>query len=155
MATQTASRLRTTGRARSQRAFSIIEALIAIVMLIGVMLALVGIVPATFQFATRDSQAVQGATVAQQYLDALRQNVASTGTNTNLPAAPTVAIDAGNSYVGSNSQNASPGDFTLTNNGCPFVFGSNRMYDCVATATWTEDSQTRTASVESYVTSEH
>lgn len=139
----------------AQRAFSIIEALIAIVMLIGVMLALLGIVPATFQNASRDSQAVEAATTAQQYLDALRQHVKSKGTNANLPAPRSIAIDAGDSYLASGTANASPGNFSLTNNGCPSIAGSSQMFDCVATATWTENNHSRSVSVESYVTSQN
>jgi type II secretory pathway pseudopilin PulG len=138
-----------------RRAFTIIEALIAIVMLIGVMLALLGILPSTFQFASRDSQAVQAATGGQQYLDALRHYVQSNGTNVNLPAAPIVAIDAGNSYMASGVSNASPGNFVLTNNGCPLVSGSSRMFDCVVSVAWTQDSQQRSVSVESYVTTQN
>jgi hypothetical protein len=43
----------------------------------------------------------------------------------------------------------------MTNNGCPKITGSSREYDCTVTSTWTEDGQTRTLTVESYVTAEN
>lgn len=139
------------------RGFTIIEALIAIVTLIGVMMALVGTVPATFKGAERDSQRMEAATATQQYLDLLRQYIKSNGVNTSLPAAPTVAIDAGNQFAAPNDPmpSPSPGDFALANNGCPFVAGSSRMYDCSVTASWTEDGVARTTTVESYVTAQN
>jgi type II secretory pathway pseudopilin PulG len=141
----------------SQRGFTIIEALIALVTLIGVMLTLVGTVPKTFQDSTRDSVRIQAATAAQQYLDSLHQYVADNGTNTALPAAPTIGIDWGDQYMNSNTPMpvASPQSFAMTNNGCPFVAGSSRMYDCSVTATWTEDGQARTVVLESYVTAQN
>ena len=138
------------------RGFTIIEALIAIVALLVIILTLVSIVPSTFQFASRDSVRIQAATAAQQYLDALRQNVQSTGTNAGLPAAPSLGIDLGNQYMGSNAPmpTSSPGAFILTNNGCPAVAGSAREYYCTVTASWTQDGQPNSLTVESYVTSE-
>jgi type II secretory pathway pseudopilin PulG len=143
----------------TQRGFTIIEALIAIVILIGVMLSLVGIVPATFKSAERDSLKIQADAASQQYLDQLRQYIKSNGTNTGMPAAPTLAIDLGDQFAGSNSPMPSPSasakNFTFANNGCPFIAGSSRMYDCSVTATWTEDGVSRTSSVESYVTAQN
>lgn len=140
---------------QKQRAFSIVESLIAMVMLIGVILALLGIVPTSLRDASRDSQRVEATTAAQQYLDSLRQYVQNFGTNANLPAAPTLAIDAGETYAIPNTPIGSPGNFTLANNGCPFVAFSSRMYDCTVTATWTEAGENRSVSVESYVTAQN
>jgi type II secretory pathway pseudopilin PulG len=137
-----------------QRGFTIIEALIALVLLIGVMLALLAIVPTTFHFASRDSQAMQASTAAQEYLDALRYSVASNG-NTHLAAPAAIPVDLGDSYAGSNQPDASPDAFTLADNGCPFVAGTILMYDCVVTASWTEDGTPRSVSVESYVTTQN
>ena len=138
-----------------RRGFTIIEALIALVLLIGVMLALLAIVPTAFRNAARDSQATQAATAAQEYLDALRYHIKNNGSNANLPAPATIAVDAGNSFVGSNSPNPSPGSFTLTNNNCPLVVGSTLMFHCIVTAGWTEDGQPRSLNVESYVTGQN
>jgi type II secretory pathway pseudopilin PulG len=142
---------------RSGRGFTIIEALIAMVTLIGVMMVLVGTVPKVFNNSQRDSLRVEAATAAQQYLDSLHEYVESNGTNSGLPAAPTIGIDMGDQYTSSGTPmpSASPGSFTLTNNGCPFIAGSSRMYDCTVTNTWTVDGETRTLTVESYVTAEN
>ena len=56
------------------RGFTIVEALIAMVVLLFIILTLVSIVPSTFQFASRESIHIQAATAAQQYLDAPQQN---------------------------------------------------------------------------------
>jgi hypothetical protein len=50
---------------------------------------------------------------------------------------------------------ANPATFTLTNNGCPSVAGSSRQYDCMVTASWTQDGQPDALTVEAYVTSEN
>lgn len=141
----------------THRGFTIIEALIAIVTLIFVMMALVGTVPSAFQYASRDGVRMEAAAAAQQYLDSLHQYVQHNGTNSNLPAAPALGIDSGNQYMGSNAPmpSSSPGTFGLTNNGCPSVAGSSREYDCSVTAAWTQDGQPNTLTVESYVTSEN
>ena len=141
----------------TRRGFTIIEALIAIVMLIIVMMALVGTVPSAFQYASRDSVRIEAAAAAKQYLDSLHQYVQHNGTNANLPAAPALGIDAGNQYMGSNTPmpSSSPSTFSLTNNGCPSVTGSSREYDCTVTAGWTQDAQPNSLTVESYVTSEN
>jgi type II secretory pathway pseudopilin PulG len=138
-----------------QRAFSIIESLIAMVLLIGVILALLGIVPTSLRDASRDSQRVEATTAAQQYLDSLRQYVQNFGTNTNLPPAPSLAVDAGDTYAIPNTPITSPGNFMLANNGCPFVSFSSRMYDCSVTVTWTDAGENRSVSVESYVTAQN
>lgn len=138
-----------------QRAFTIIEAMVAMVVLIGAILALLGIVPASLSNASRDSQRVEAMAASHQYLDSLRQYVQNFGTNTSLPAPPSLAIDAGDTYADPNTPIASPGNFTFANNGCPFVALSSRMYDCVVTASWTEAGEARSVSVESYVTAQN
>ena len=141
----------------TRRGFTVIEALIAIVTLIVVMMALLGTIPSAFSNASHDSVRMQAATAAQQYLDSLHQYVQSNGTNSNLPAAPSIGIDAGYNYLsgGYAVASTSPGNFGLTNNGCPSVAGSSRMYDCQVTVAWTQNGQPGTLTVESYVTSEN
>jgi type II secretory pathway pseudopilin PulG len=135
-----------------QRGFTIIEALIALVLLIGVMLALLAIVPAVFHDASRDSQRSQAVDAAQQYLDTLREYTAYNAfTAASLPSPAPANVDAGDSFAGGASI-GSTAKFTLVNNGCPKVAGSVKMAWCVVTVTWTQDGSTRTADVESYVT---
>ena len=143
----------------TRRGFTVIEALIAIVVLIVAMLALLGTVTVYFQYASRDGVRMQAASAAQQYLDSLHQYVQHNGTNSNLPAAAALTVDEGDQYMGSNSPmpspTAGPITFGMTNNGCPAVAGSSRMYDCQVTVSWTQDNQPDTLTVESYVTSEN
>jgi len=146
--------LRSSGRSKG---FTVIEALIAIVMLVGVMLALFGVVPRVFQNASHDAVRTQAAAVAQQYLDSLRQYVQANGSNAGLPAAPTLAIDDGDTYMGAGTPapGASPSTFVLSNNACPLVGGTSLMYDCQVTATWTQNGRLNSLTLESYVTSEN
>ena len=134
------------------RGFTIVEALIAIVVLIGVLFALLGIVPQSFSYAERDAQRSQALGTAQQYLDTLREYVANNKfTATSLPSPAPASIDGGDTFAGSVAE-TSPGTFGLTNNGCPLVGGSAKMFDCVVTVSWTEAGVPRTATLESYVT---
>lgn len=139
---------------RSQRGFTIVEAIIAIVVLMIVALGLLAILPTSFNDTVRDSERVQAVAVGQQYLDALTEYVTNNGVDTGLPSAPTIAIDPGDVMEGSGAPADSPGNFTLTNNGCPAVAGSQAEFDCVATVTWTEHGASRSVQVESYVTSQ-
>ncbi|HZV78172.1 MAG TPA: hypothetical protein VFF60_01035 [Candidatus Binatus sp.] len=134
------------------RAFTIIEALVAIVVLLCVLLAMIGLVPRTFANAQRDSTRTEALSSAQQYLDTLHEYVANNKfTASSLPSPAPVTIDAGDTFEGS-AAIASPGTFQLANNGCPQVGGSAKMFDCVVTVTWTESGASRKVSVESFVT---
>jgi Tfp pilus assembly protein PilV len=137
------------------RAFTIIEALIAIVLVVSAVLGLVAIVPATIGGTMRDSQRMQAVDVGQQYLDRIRQYAATNGKISSLPAAPTVTVDAGLSNQDSTVLAASPGVFTITPNcsAAPNAV-SGLEWDCVVTVTWTEASENRSVSVESYIVSQ-
>ncbi len=138
------------------RAFTIIEALIAIVLVVAGVLGLLAVVPVTMADTMRDSQRMQAVAAGQQYLDAIRHYVAQSGTLTGIPAAPTtIAVDAGDSNqssVGNTIQLASPGTFVLTSN-CAAASGSisGKEWDCVVTVTWTAGTVTRSVNVESYI----
>ena len=138
------------------RAFTIIEALIAIVLVVSAVLELVAIVPATIGGTMRDSQRLQAIDVGQQYLDTIREYATTNGKITGLPAAPAnIAVDAGLSNQDSTIQAASPGVFTITSNctAAPNAV-SGLEWDCVVTVTWTEVSENRSVSVESYIVSQ-
>lgn len=138
------------------RAFTIIEALIAIVLVVSAVLGLVAIVPATIGGTMRDSQRMQAIDVGQQYLDRIRVYAASSGKITGLPAAPTdIAVDAGLSNQDSTIKAVNPGVFTITSNCTPATGAvSGLEWDCVVTVAWTEASENRSVSVESYITSQ-
>jgi len=134
------------------RGFTVIEALIAFVILLIGMLAMLAIIPSSYSNTVRDSERVQAIAAGQQYLDQLTDYVAYNGT-TNLPAPPTVAIDSGDVFEGTGTAASSGGVFTIVGN-CPAKSGSNAEFDCTVTVTWTESGSPRTVSVESYVTSQ-
>lgn len=134
------------------RGFTIVEALVAIVVLIGVLFALLGIVPQSFSNAERDAQRSQALGAAQQYLDTLREYAMNNKfTPSSLPSPAPATIDAGDTFAGGVAV-TSPGTFALSNNGCPQVSGSAKMFDCTVTVTWTEAGSPRSATLESYVT---
>src|SRR4029077_14038618 len=92
----------------SQRAFSIIESMIAIVVLgIGIV-SMLGILPLSFGNTNMDSQPVQALSAGQAYMDQIRYYIkgnAPTGTPAGYPvsALPTpqpVAVDMGETILG-------------------------------------------------------
>lgn len=135
-----------------ERGFSIIEALLAIVMLLLAVLAMLAIIPASFGGTSLDSERIQAVEAGQQYLDSLRQYIRANGTITGLPLPPSITIDAGDSYR-SGAALASPGNFTMSPN-CQTVSGTSKLFDCVVTVTWTQNNAGRTVKVETYVASQ-
>lgn len=111
-------------------------------------------IPTAFNNTLRDSERIQAIAVGQQYLDSLMEYVTFNGSDANLPAAPTISVDAGQRFEGDGVAATNPGNFSITNNGCPKIASSNAEYDCLVTVAWTENSAHRTVVVESYVTSQ-
>jgi prepilin-type N-terminal cleavage/methylation domain-containing protein len=139
---------------RVTRGFTIIESLVAMVILTISFLSMASIVPVAFGFAARDSQRVQAASAGQIYLDQLRYSIASNGNTTSTPAPPVIAIDPGNSFAVNGTPAQSLGNFTITS-ACPLVSGSTYRWDCTVAVTWNDPSgNPRTVNVESYVTSQ-
>lgn len=136
-----------------ERGFTVVEVLLAIAVLAIIALGIVGVVPFAYKNTSRDSQRLQAVAAGQQYLDTLRQYIASYGNNTILPAAPAIPIDAGDT-MDTGTPISSPGNFTITSNQCPMMAGSNLRYDCIVTVTWTQNGASRSLSVESYVTAQ-
>lgn len=146
--------VRATGDRRTsvwRRGFSLVEALIAVVVVIIGLVGIFGTIAGSFTFTEQDSLRVQAVVASQQYLDALRQYVQNNG-NTALPAAPAITVDPGASVTGSGGPTTPLGNFALTSNGCPLVAGSTVRYDCVVTSSWTLGSVTKSVTVETYVT---
>lgn len=140
-------------RKTSSRAFTIIEAMIAMVVLMIAILGLLGLLPGSMNFVNRDSQRLQAIAVAQQYLDALRQCYAASGSKCVPPAAPVIAIDPGDQFMANDVDAPSVGNFNTTGS-CSLSGASTRMYDCSVSVTWTQNNASRTVSVESYVTAQ-
>ena len=137
---------RVTTKHRASRAFTLIESLMAMVILTLSMLSLFGLVSATFGYTEKDSEHMQAVSAGQQYLDAVRQAVQNAQS---LPTAPSVAVDPGYGMTG--SQIASTQNFSITNNTCPIVTGSLMLYNCVVTVQWTQGGASQSVSVQSYV----
>src|SRR5579871_840642 len=77
------------------RGFSLIEAMVGMIVLTIVVLTLLGAIPAAFGMTAQDSVRVQAVSAGQEYLDMIRQYVKASGVDTGLPPPPTVAIDGG------------------------------------------------------------
>ena len=137
-------------RTRSYRGFSLVEAMIAMTILLLVVLMLVGTVPASFAFTKQDSVRVQAVSAGQSYLDAVRQYVKSSGSITGLPPAPVVAIDQGRGFV-SDQTSAPEVDFVMTPSCAPRSLFS---FDCTVTVAWGPNGPAQSAVVESYIASQ-
>jgi Tfp pilus assembly protein PilV len=117
------------------RGVTIIEALIAVMMLTIVFLAAVGAIPMAFRNMQQGSGHAQAVAVGQQYLDAIRQSIQADPALA-TPAPPTIAVDTGESVLGSGTANAGSGNFTMVPN-CTLLAGANsHAYDCTVTVTW-------------------
>ena len=137
-------------RVKSFRGFSLVEAMVAMSVLLIVVLMLIGSVPASYAFTKQDSVRVQAVSAGQSYLDSIRQYVKSSGSITSLPAAPVIAIDQGYGFV---SDKTSPAviDFVMIPN-C--TARSLFSYDCTVTVAWGPSSPAQSAVVESYIASQ-
>lgn len=132
------------------RGFTLIEALIAIVIVALTILALLAVVPASFNDVQMDALEVQAVSVGQQFLDDER-NAKLHGLV--MPTATMAPIDPGQSFVGGSASNA--GSFTVMPNGCATVQNlgvTSTVYSCSVTVTWTENGASRLVRVQSYVT---
>ena len=137
-------------RTKSSRGFSLVEAMVAMAVLLIVVLMLVGAVPASYAFTKQDSLRVQAISAGQSYLDSIRQYVKSSGSITGLPSAPVVAIDQGYGYV---SDQTSPTvvNFTMTPS-C--TARSLFSFDCTVAVALGANGHPQSVSVESYVASQ-
>jgi hypothetical protein len=130
--------------------------MLAFVVLVGAMMATLGALGSSFGSVQSNAQRMQAVAAAQQYLDSIRQWEASGGAGS-MPAAPVVAIDAGDVTTGTGAAVSSPGNFdfttvpaTCTRNGAGG--GSSKQYDCSVTVGWTIGGFNRQLQVETYVT---
>jgi len=133
------------------RGLSIVDALIAFVITIISIMALMSAIPLAFASASQAAIQIQAIAAAQQHLEAIRRVVAANG-NASLPAPPSIAVDAGESMLGTGEPASGAGDFTFANNGCPLVSGSDVRFDCSVTVSWTRGSENRSLTLETYVT---
>jgi prepilin-type N-terminal cleavage/methylation domain-containing protein len=139
-----------TSGTRPDRGFSLVEAMVAMAVLLVVVLMLVGAVPASFAFTKQDSLRVQAVAAGQSYLDTIRQYVKSSGVITDLPPAPVISIDQGYGYV-SNQTSAPTATFSMTPS-C--AARSLFSYDCTVTVSWSANGNPQSVDVETYIASQ-
>jgi hypothetical protein len=135
---------------RTLRGFSIIEGLVAMIVIGFVVLALLGVGPAVHGFAIKDSERVQAIAAGQQYLDIIRQYVQTKGVDTSLPLAPTVAVDPGYSMV-SNEALPSQATFSMTPSCSTRSLFS---FYCSVSVSWQYNGNEERVDVASIITSE-
>jgi prepilin-type N-terminal cleavage/methylation domain-containing protein len=134
----------------SDRGFSLVEAMVAMAVLLVVVLMLVGAVPASFAFTKQDSLRVQAVAAGQSYLDTIRQYVKSSGVITGLPPAPIISIDQGYGFV-SNQTSWTTDDFSMT----PACTARSLFsYDCKVTVGWNANGNPQSVDVETYIASQ-
>jgi Tfp pilus assembly protein PilV len=135
---------------KQSRGFTLIEALISMLIMTTITLALLGMVPYGYDKVQMNATQVQAIALGQQYLDALRN---AKQTNNVLPIATTAPVDQGNTFM-TGSSNASSSVFTITPNPCPTAIAgpTASQYDCSVTVTWTENGNSDSIKVETYVT---
>ena len=133
------------------RGFSLIEAMVGmVVLLVGIMM-LVGAIPASYGFTAQDSVRVQAVSAGQEYLDVIRQYVKASGVDTDLPPPPVVAIDRGQGFV-SHDGPTTGDDFTMTPS-C--TSRSLFSFDCSVSVEWSvNNGPLQKVQVESYIASQ-
>jgi Tfp pilus assembly protein PilV len=148
-------------RKRSSRAFSIIESMIAVVVLAIGVVAMLGILPQSFGITNTDSRHVQALSAGQAYMDQIRfyiRGTAPTGSPagypvSSLPTPPSVAVDSGDSVLGNGNVAGGSAYFNFVPS-CVAVGASALEFDCIVTVSWTTSNHTHSLQIESYVTTE-
>lgn len=137
---------------RMPRGFTIIEALIAMAVLMIAVLGMLSVVPFGFNGAQTNSIQIQAVSVGQQYLEQERYSL---GNSVAMPSATTAPIDPGEKFQSDGTVSAAaPGLFTITPDQCSTVKYSSTyvsVYSCAATVSWTENNATHSVTVQSYV----
>jgi Tfp pilus assembly protein PilV len=137
------------------RGFTLIEALIAMVVLMIAILAMLSVIPFGFNGAQTNSIQIQAVSVGQQYLEQERYSIAS-GNALVMPSATTVPIDPGQAFQSNGTVAAvAPGAFTVTPDKCVTTKYSGtytNVYSCAVTVSWTQSNATHSVTVQSYVT---
>jgi type II secretory pathway pseudopilin PulG len=133
----------------------LIEAMIAMIILLLVVLSTLSVVPFGFNSVATNAVHVQAVAVGQQFLDDERNAMLQ---NLPPPTATTVPIDPGESFVSNGQPNINYGNFEVTPNGCATVesggtaISAVNTFTCSVTVSWTESGAPRSVVVQSYVT---
>jgi|SRR6516162_5100381 type II secretory pathway pseudopilin PulG len=132
------------------RGFTLIEALIAMVIVFVTVSSLLLVVPFAFNNTQMNAVEVQAVAVGQRFLDDERNAKLQSSV---MPTSTSLPIDPGQGFMGGSAGNF--GNFDVTPDGCATVqtAGINtNVYSCSVNVTWTENSATRSVTVQSYVT---
>ena len=148
-------------RRRLNRGFSIIESMIAVVVLAIGIVAMLGILPQSYSITNKDSQHVQALSAGQAYMDQIRFYIkgnAPIGSPAGYPVSvlPTpqpVAVDFGDSSLGTGQAAGGSASFTFVPS-CVSVGGSALEFDCTVTVSWTTSNMNHSLQIESYVTTQ-
>jgi type II secretory pathway pseudopilin PulG len=143
-------------RARTGRAFTLIETMIALVVMLLSLLGMLAVVPFAFTNVETNSLEVQAVAVGQQFLEDERN---ATLHSIPAPSATTVPIDAGQSLVDQSVTAKNYGNFTVSPDGCSTVelpasasHGSVASNLCSVSVSWVQSDATRKVTVQSLVT---
>ncbi|GEM_PF-1095814 len=146
--------MRTSRRPSAQRGFTLVESLIAIIVVFLGIMAMLSVIPFGFSSVQTNSLHAQAIAVGQRYVDDERNAKLHAAP---MPIATAIPVDAGQSYVVNNQNNTGYGNFAIAPNGCAAVQSSGTtksqvdLYSCSATVTWTETGAARSVTVQSYV----
>lgn len=135
----------------SSRGFTLIEAMIAMVVVVVSILTMFAMVPFAFNGVQMNAVEVQAVSVAQQYLEDERNAKLE---NVPMPTATSAPIDAGQSFMNSSAAATIGSTFAVSPDGCASVQNpglNTNVYSCSVTVTWTQTNATRSVTVQSYV----
>ena len=133
--------------------------MVAIVVLGIGLVAMLGILPLSFSNTNNDSQHVQALSAGQAYMDQIRYYVRGTAPTGGgypvsvLPSPQPVAVDLGESMLGTGQAASGSANFTFVPN-CVAVGSSGLEFDCTVTVSWTIGHFAHSVQIESYVTTE-
>jgi Tfp pilus assembly protein PilV len=132
-----------------RRGFSIIEALIAMSLVLVALVGVFGVLPFTYGAVQDDSLRAEATSAGQQYMDRVRIAVQ---TGSAMPGPREVALAGGDSMATGKASD-SPATLDLSA-ACTQPDGADSLlFDCTVRQTLTEDGKTRPlASLESFVT---
>ena len=134
------------------RGFTLIEAMIAMVMVVLSVLTMFAMVPFAFNGLQMNAVEVQAVSVAQQFLEDERNAKLE---SIPMPTATSAPIDAGQSFFNSGNAATIGSAFAVTPNGCSSVQNpglNTNVYLCSVSVTWTQTGASRSVTVQSYVT---
>jgi len=132
----------------SGRGFTLLEALISIVIFGVGLSTFFGLFPYSLHEVRHSNYYLQAVSVGQQYMDSIRSSVEQSRP---LPGPTLAPIDRGYEVLGTGAHNTSPGNFTVTGS-CTLVSPFTRLQHCTVNVLWIEDGFTRSYGVESYAT---